>query len=100
MQRRGQTVMALPTGRAGRPHDAWDLEELYRTSAPALWRALYGFAGGRRQVAEDALAEAFARAMERDSRVRDPLPYIYRTAFRLASAELQLDRRRGALRTE
>src|SRR5207302_1797674 len=46
------------------------------------------------------LAEAFARAMERGSTVRDPLPYIYRTAFRLASAELRLDRRRGALRTE
>jgi len=77
-----------------------DYERLFQESAPALWRALYGFAGGRRQVAEDALAEAFARAMERGSTVRDPLPYIYRTAFRLASAELRLDRRRGALRTE
>ena len=77
-----------------------DYERLFRESAPALWRALYGFAGGRRQIAEDALAEAFARAMERGSSVRDPLPYIYRTAFRLASAELQLDTRRAALRTD
>ena len=74
-----------------------DYERLFQDSAPALWRALYGFAGGRRQVAEDALAEAFARAIERGSRVRDPLPYIYRTAFRLASAELQLEKRRGVL---
>lgn len=77
-----------------------DYERLFQDSAPALWRALYGFAGGRRQVAEDALAEAFARAIERGSRVRDPLPYIYRTAFRLASAELQLDKRRGVLGTD
>jgi RNA polymerase sigma factor (sigma-70 family) len=77
-----------------------DYARLYQGSAPALWRALYGFTGGRRQVAEDALAEAFARAMERGASVRDPLPYIYRTAFRLASAELRLDRRRGLLPTE
>src|SRR2546426_7671102 len=69
-----------------------DYERLFRESAPGLWRALYGFAGGRRQIAEDALAEAFARAIERGRGVRDPLPYVYRTAFRLASAELQRDR--------
>ena len=72
-----------------------DYETLYRESAPALWRALYGFTGGRRQVAEDALAEAFARAIERDRGIRQPLPYLYRTAFRLASAELQRERRRA-----
>ncbi len=48
-------------------------------------------------MAEDALAEAFARTIERGRGVRDPLPYIYRTAFRLASAELQRDRRRGPM---
>jgi RNA polymerase sigma-70 factor (ECF subfamily) len=77
-----------------------DYERLFQESAPALWRALYGFTGGRRQVAEDALAEAFARAIERDDSVRDPLAYIYRTAFRLASAELQLDKRQGVLGTD
>jgi RNA polymerase sigma-70 factor (ECF subfamily) len=73
-----------------------DYERLFREAMPSLWRALYGFVGGRRQIAEDAIAEAFARAIERDRTVRDPLPYIYRTAFRLASAELQLDKSRGA----
>src|SRR6476469_10659690 len=77
-----------------------DYERLFQESAPALWRALYGFAGGRRQIAEDALAEAFARAIERGDSVRDPIPYIYRTAFRLASAELQLDKRQGVLGTD
>jgi len=76
---------------------ARDYERVFRESAPALWRALYGFTGGRRQIAEDALAEAFARAMERDDRVRDPLAYVYRTAFRLASAELQRDKHRGEM---
>ncbi len=74
-----------------------DYEQLFRESAPALWRALYGFTGGRRQIAEDALAEAFARAIERDRRIRQPIPYLYRTAFRLASAELRLYRRRANL---
>jgi RNA polymerase sigma-70 factor, ECF subfamily len=77
-----------------------DYETLYRESAPALWRALYGFTGGRRQIAEDALAEAFARAIERDRGIRQPLPYLYRTAFRLASAELQRERRRGGNPTD
>src|SRR4051794_480887 len=39
-----------------------DYERLFRESLPSLWRALYGFVGGRRQIAEDAIAEAFARA--------------------------------------
>ena len=50
-----------------------DYERLFQESAPALWRALYGFAGGRRQIAEDALAEAFARVIERGDSVRDPI---------------------------
>lgn len=70
-----------------------DLEALFRTAGPELWRSLYGFAGGRRQIAEDAMAEAFARAIEHRSSIREPLPWIYRTAFRLASRELQREKR-------
>lgn len=69
------------------------LELLYRESAPGLWRAIYGFAGGRRQVAEDAVAEAFARAIEHAAKIREPLRWIYRTAFRIASRELQREKR-------
>lgn len=72
---------------------AHDLEALFRTAGPDVWRALYGFTGGRRQVAEDALAEAFARAIQHRDAIRDPLPWIYRTAFRLASRELQREKR-------
>jgi RNA polymerase sigma factor (sigma-70 family) len=70
-----------------------DLEALYRTSAPALARAIYAFTGGRRQIAEDAVAEAFARAIEHVADIRVPLPWIYKTAFRLATRELERERR-------
>ena len=62
-----------------------DLELLYRESGPQLWRAIYAFAGGRRDIADDAVAEAFARAIERVTTIREPLPWIYRTAFRIAA---------------
>lgn len=83
-------------GTRGRPDRAAfdrELERLYREAGPRLWRALYGFAGGRRQLAEDAMAEAFARALEYGDRVRDPLPWLYRTAFRIAAGELRSERR-------
>jgi len=70
-----------------------DIERLYRESAPQLWRSIYGFAGGRRHLAEDAVAEAIARAIERANEIRDPLAWIYRTAFRVASRELQGEKR-------
>ena len=70
-----------------------DLEALFRDAGPELWRAIYGFTGGRRQLAEDAVAEAFARAIEHRDGIRDPLAWIYRTAFRLASRELQREKR-------
>jgi RNA polymerase sigma-70 factor (ECF subfamily) len=70
-----------------------DLEHLYRESAPALWRAIYGFTGGRRDVTEDAVAEAFARAVEHAAGIREPMAWIYRTAFRIASRELRREKR-------
>lgn len=71
-----------------------EFEQLYRDAGPQLWRAIYGFAGGRRQVAEDAVAEAFARAIEHADEIRSPVPWLYRTAFRLAVRELQREKRR------
>jgi RNA polymerase sigma-70 factor, ECF subfamily len=64
-------------------------EELFREIGPGLWRALYVYAGGRREVADDAVAEAFARAIEYDASIRDPKPWLYRTAFRVALAEMR-----------
>jgi RNA polymerase sigma factor (sigma-70 family) len=70
------------------------MERLYREAAPQLWRSIYGFAGGRRHLAEDAVAEAFARAIEHATEIRTPLPWIYRTAFRIAARELRREKRR------
>ena len=67
------------------PHD---FDEIWRSDGPLLWRAVFAYAGGRRDVADDAVAEAFARAISRADSVRDPLAYLFRVAFRVASAEM------------
>ena len=69
------------------------LEQVYRDAGPQLWRAIYGFCGGRRQLAEDVVAEAFARAIQHVDEIRSPIPWLYRTAFRLAIRELRRERR-------
>jgi RNA polymerase sigma-70 factor (ECF subfamily) len=60
----------------------------YREQGPTMWRALYSFTGDR-EIASDALAEAFARALRDCDRVRDPAAWTWRVAFRIASAELR-----------
>jgi RNA polymerase sigma-70 factor (ECF subfamily) len=85
------SAAAISAGRAG----AHDFERLYREDGPGVWRTMYAFTGGRRDVADDATAEAFARAIAHAATVRDPIAWIYRTAFRLATAELKGERRRS-----
>jgi RNA polymerase sigma-70 factor, ECF subfamily len=80
-------------GRAVGADDRLDLEAVYRESGPKLARAIYAFVGGRRDLAEDVVAEAFARAIEHRAHIRTALPWIYRTAFRIASHELQREKR-------
>ena len=75
---------------------AHDYDTIWRESGATLWRSVYAYAGGQREVADDAVAEAFARAMSRDGEVRDPLAYLYRIAFRVASAELARRKREEA----
>ncbi len=50
---------------------------------------MFAFAGGRGDVAADATAEAFARAIAQGDRLRDPIAWIYRVAFRVAIDELR-----------
>ena len=76
--------------------DAHDYGLIWRESGATIWRAVYAYAGGRREVADDAVAEAFARAMSRGAEVRDPIPYLYRVAFRVASAELMQRKKEDA----
>ena len=69
--------------------EAHDFDQVWREVGPVLWRAMVAYAGGRADIADDAVAEAFARAIERDGQVRDPKAYLYRVAFRVAAAELR-----------
>jgi RNA polymerase sigma-70 factor, ECF subfamily len=69
--------------------DARRFDELYRSVGPRLWRAVLAYVGGRRELADDVVAEAFARALERAPTIRSVEPYLYRVAFRLAAHELR-----------
>lgn len=69
-----------------------DYSELYREVGPPLWRAILVYSGGRRDIADDAVGEAFVRAIEGDGRIRRPFPWLYRTAFRIAAAELRREK--------
>ena len=82
--------MALVTRRVETGHD---LDALFREHASGVYRTLYAFTAGRRALAEEATAEAFARAVAHSARIRDPLAWIYRTAFRVAAAEMRRERR-------
>jgi RNA polymerase sigma-70 factor, ECF subfamily len=64
-------------------------DELYRKAGPRLWRAVLAYTGGRRELTDDVVAEAFARTLERASTIRTFEPYLYRVAFRLAASELR-----------
>jgi RNA polymerase sigma-70 factor (ECF subfamily) len=65
-----------------------ELERVYREHGPRLWRAVL-LASGSREVADDAVAEAFAQALRRGRAVRDPAAWVWRVAFRLAAGELK-----------
>jgi RNA polymerase sigma-70 factor (ECF subfamily) len=63
-------------------------EEAYRADAKRLWWALVAFTGDR-EIASDAVAEAFAQALARGDAIRAPSPWVRRAAFRLAAGELK-----------
>ncbi len=71
-------------------------ERLFREEGRMLWRAVYVFTGGRREITEEAVSEAWARAIRYHSSIREPMPWIYRTAFRVAARELKREQRRPA----
>ena len=64
------------------------IEALYRADADRLWRAVYAFAGDR-EIASDAVAEAYAQLIRRGSAVRDPAAWVWRAAFRIVRGSLQ-----------
>jgi RNA polymerase sigma factor (sigma-70 family) len=72
--------------------DVAPLEEVYEEHGARLWRALFLYAGDR-EVASDAVAEAFAQALRRGDDLRSPERWIWRSAFRIAAGELSRRRR-------
>ena len=64
------------------------IELVYREHGARMWRAVF-LASGSREVADDAVAEAFAQALRRGSAVRDPAAWVWRVVFRLAAGELK-----------
>ena len=66
---------------------------MYREFGGELWRALLVVSGGRSDLAEDAVAEAFARYLTHQRSVRDPRAWLYRTGFRIVVAEIKKERR-------
>ncbi len=63
-----------------------------------LWRALLAWSGDR-DVASEALAEAFAQAARRGNAVDDVGRWVWRSAFRIAG-ELLAERRRHVVVAE
>lgn len=78
--------MRQPGVEAGEVGDP--VEQLYREHGDRLWSSVYAYAGDR-DVASDAVAEAFAQVIRRGEAVRTPLPWVWRAAFRIAAGELQ-----------
>jgi RNA polymerase sigma-70 factor, ECF subfamily len=66
-----------------------ELERAYRTLGEDLWPAVFAFAGGSRDVADDAVADAFIQAGPRLAGIRDVRAWVYAVAFRRAAAELR-----------
>jgi len=79
----GYSTPDLSTGDATEP-----IEEAFRTYAAELWRALFVYTGGRAEIADEATAEAFTRAIPQLGSIRHLRPWLYRVAFRVARTEL------------
>lgn len=68
-----------------------EIERLYRAHGPRLWWSLVAFTGDR-EVASDAVAEAFAQALRRGDDLQDILAWVWHVAFRVASGEMKRQR--------
>jgi RNA polymerase sigma-70 factor (ECF subfamily) len=79
-------------GETGEP--SHELERLYRVQGDRMWRSILAFAGDP-DVASDAVAEAFAQALSRGDRIRDPEPWLWRAVFKIAAGELKERGRRS-----
>jgi RNA polymerase sigma-70 factor, ECF subfamily len=58
-----------------------------------MWRALLAVAGGRADLAKEAVAEAFARLIANAESVEQPRALLYPTCYRIVIDELRRERR-------
>ena len=91
MQLDRDSINGTPKDRGADP--TVDLGALFESHAPAMYRTILAYTGGRADVAEDAVGEAFARATVRSAELRDPTAWLYRVAFNVANDELRKERR-------
>ena len=78
--------MRVEEGRIGDAVGA--VERLYEEHSARLWRSLVLFSGDR-EIASDAVSEAFVQLLGRGSAVRDPARWIWRAGFRIAAGLLK-----------
>jgi DNA-directed RNA polymerase specialized sigma24 family protein len=100
-------VPGVPTGapgdRPGRPTGpdeapagptwAEAVRDTYVEVRAPMWRSLVAWSGSP-DVADEAVAEAFAQLLRRGPEVRDPKAWAWRAAYKLAAGDLQRRRRR------
>lgn len=70
------------------------LGDVYEEHGARLWRAVFLWAGDR-EVASDAVAEAFAQALRRGDDLQSPERWVWRSAFRIAAGELSRRKRQA-----
>jgi RNA polymerase sigma-70 factor (ECF subfamily) len=70
-----------------------DLAGLFEAHAAAMYRTILAYTGGRGDLAEEAVGEAFSRAAARAAGLRDPVAWLFRVAFNVANDELRRERR-------
>jgi RNA polymerase sigma-70 factor (ECF subfamily) len=62
-----------------------------------VWRAILAMSAGSCDVADEATCEAFARLYAYREGARDPVAWVFRTAFRLAAREVKRQARHADL---
>jgi RNA polymerase sigma factor (sigma-70 family) len=77
-----------PTSVETSPDREQEVERLYRTDGDRLWRALVAYCGNR-DVADDAVSEAFAQVLARGEAIRDTRAWVWRATFRIAAGNLK-----------
>jgi RNA polymerase sigma-70 factor (ECF subfamily) len=64
------------------------VESVYREQGTRLWRAVFAYAGNR-DVADDAVAEAFTQLLRRGDEIREADKWVWKVAFRIAAGQLK-----------